>query len=221
MSDRIIDPTRQGITPEEMPQEAVPESAIAGPYTLERTLALMDTWHDEMNWGLHQMCRALRAELEKTRALLETRMTESEARELVDALNEREAELEDERAELANLRTEYKELSEAYLLLQESVHFRIGGSGGRIIGCSVRWRMARERQPLENGQYLVRLADGRYDVREFLKPDRWGGDVVWWAAMPSFPEYDILEDGSIHIFHPTSGREPRESAGCFKMEGGE
>lgn len=33
---------------------------------------------------------------------------------------------------------------------------------------------------------------------------------------PPLAEIDRLDDGYIHLFGPTSGREPRVSAGCFK-----
>ena len=154
MTNRIIDPTRQGITPEEMPQEAVPESAIAGPYTLERTLALMDTWHDEMNWGLHQMCRALRAELEKTQA------------------------------EMGALRNALPD----------------------IISCPEKLGLECDAYPWAWCCLARRKICNALDIPIREKPKL---------------EFDKLGDGYVHVFCPKSGREPRMSAGCFKMEGGE
>lgn len=59
MSQRLIDPTRQGITPADMPDDGVGLLNFLEPYTVQKTLALMSTWNAGMDWGLHQMCRTL------------------------------------------------------------------------------------------------------------------------------------------------------------------
>lgn len=66
MSDRVIDPTRQGAETHEPDLQVLeaPDQTdrySSPPLTLEHTLSLMNAWRDDVEcWGLHQMCRVLR-----------------------------------------------------------------------------------------------------------------------------------------------------------------
>lgn len=110
MTDRLVDPTRQGIDlPERRAPGDVDWTGRAKPVPLADAISMVDAWApDFAPFTMHQMCRALREGLDR-----QQKATAKFAEHIVRLIAERavhKAQANDDAARLANLRRENDEL---------------------------------------------------------------------------------------------------------------